>query len=165
MKKYFFAALFAAVGIASAASQNLLQNGDFSIGLYGWSNRSKPAQKITTGADADVPGGGAALCVDIVEDGGKNHGQLVQFRQGVKPGALYRVSALVRSDAADMAYVQAKLMNGKTEGKRFTTGTAKQADEWVAKGYNVVHQTFPGYHEWNVWRRCAFNMAKLLFKW
>ena len=131
MKKYLFAALFAAVGIASAASQNLLQNGDFSIGLYGWSNRSKPAQKITTGADANVPGGGAALCVDIVEDGGKNHGQLVQFRQGVKPNAQYRVSALVKSDSADMAYVQVKLMKGKGEGTRFSTGTAKQAGEWV----------------------------------
>ena len=45
------------------------------------------------------------------------------------------------------------------------SSNAKQADEWIEKGYNVVHQTFPGYHEWNVWRRCAFNMAKLLFKW
>ena len=131
MKKYLFAAFFATVGIASAANQNLLQNGDFSIGLYGWSNRSKPAQKITTGADANVPGGGAALCVDIVEDGGKNHGQLVQFRQGVKPNAQYRVSALVKSDSADMAYVQVKLMKGKGEGTRFSTGTAKQAGEWV----------------------------------
>ena len=74
---------------------------------------------------------GAALCVDIVEDGGKNHGQIVQFRQGVKPNAQYRVSALVKSDSADMAYVQVKLMKGKGEGTRFSTGTDEHGDKIV----------------------------------
>ena len=37
--------------------------------------------------------------------------------------------------------------------------------ELLKNGYNVVCREFSGFHEWNVWRRCAFEMLKLLFKW
>lgn len=39
------------------------------------------------------------------------------------------------------------------------------AEDLITRGGNVKVNSFPGYHEWNVWRRCAFDMAKLLFKW
>ena len=42
---------------------------------------------------------------------------------------------------------------------------AEEIDGYIKKGYNIVRYVAPGYHEWNVWRRCAFEMAKLLFKW
>jgi len=40
-----------------------------------------------------------------------------------------------------------------------------QAEEWKAKGLNVVHYNCPGFHEWTVWRKCIYEMAQLLFKW
>ena len=35
----------------------------------------------------------------------------------------------------------------------------------VEKGYHLVHREYPGFHEWNVWRRCARDMIQLLFRW
>ena len=40
-----------------------------------------------------------------------------------------------------------------------------KAEEWIAKGLNVVHYNCPGFHEWTVWRKCIYEMAQLLFKW
>lgn len=129
--------LLAAAQCAVAASPNLLVNGDFASGRSAWQDRTSPAQSVVVEEASDVPGGGPALRVVLTKDGGKNHGQLVQFRQGVKPNARYRVSALVKSDAADMAYVQVKLMKGKGEGTRFSTGTAKAAGEWTALSADI----------------------------
>lgn len=43
-------------------------------------------------------------------------------------------------------------------------GPAAQA--LIEKGYHIAHYSCPGgYHEWNVWRRCAYEMALRLFKW
>jgi len=42
---------------------------------------------------------------------------------------------------------------------------AEEIDGLIAKGYNMVRYSCPGYHEWNTWRRCAFAMLKILFKW
>ncbi|MBR2781402.1 MAG: hypothetical protein IKD81_08345 [Eubacteriaceae bacterium] len=42
---------------------------------------------------------------------------------------------------------------------------AGEIDKLIAEGYNIVRYVAPGYHEWSVWRRCAFEMLKLLFKW
>ena len=40
------------------------------------------------------------------------------------------------------------------------------AKELMDKGYHIAHYSCPGgYHEWNIWRRCAYEMAQLLFKW
>lgn len=47
----------------------------------------------------------------------------------------------------------------------FAKANKETCDKYIAEGYNVVHNVFEGYHEWNVWRRCAFEMCKLLFKW
>lgn len=51
------------------------------------------------------------------------------------------------------------------EEEAFVKANTQPAADLISKEYNVVHQTFPGFHEWNVWRRCAFEMCKLLFKW
>ena len=123
--------LLLSASFSFAASPNLLVNGDFSAGRTAWQDRTKPTQSIAVEETSDAPGGIPALRISIKTDGGKNHGQLVQFRQGVKPDALYRVSALVKSDVADTAYIQVKLMKGKAEGTRLSTGTAKAAGEWT----------------------------------
>ena len=130
MKSLSLALLFAAP-LAFSASPNLLVNGDFAAGRTAWQDRTKPAQSLAVEEASDAPGGGPSLRITITSDGGKNHGQLVQFRQGVKPNALYRVSGLVKSDVADTAYIQVKLMKGKSEGMRLSTGTAKAAGEWT----------------------------------
>lgn len=124
MKKILIAA--AMLGAMSAsAGVNLLQNGDFTVSTVGWASRTRPAQKIET-ADSDK---GKALKITITEPKAKDHGQIIQIRQGVKPNALYRVSSWVKAPN-DAAYVQIKLMRGKKEGKRISTGTCK-GDGWV----------------------------------
>ena len=99
--------------MSASAGINLLQNGDFTVSTVGWASRTRPAQKIET-SDSDK---GKALKITITEPKAKDHGQIVQFRQGVKPNALYRVSSWVKAPN-DAAYVQIKLMRGKKEGKR-----------------------------------------------
>lgn len=32
------------------------------------------------------------------------------------------------------------------------------------KGISCIRRTYPGGHEWNVWRRCLRNIADLLFR-
>lgn len=40
-----------------------------------------------------------------------------------------------------------------------------KAEKLAAEGYHIVVKTYPGYHEWDVWRKCAFDMLPLLFRW
>ncbi len=40
-----------------------------------------------------------------------------------------------------------------------------KVEELIDAGYNTVLKTYPGYHEWDVWRKCASDMIPLLFKW
>jgi enterochelin esterase-like enzyme len=40
-----------------------------------------------------------------------------------------------------------------------------RAEKLVSEGYHMVVRTYPGYHEWDVWRKCASDMLSLLFKW
>ena len=97
-----------AAAVAAMAAQggvNLLQNGDFSFGTQCWGDRTKPAQAVEV---VDSPHG-KALKVTVRESGGKNLGQLIQFRQGAKPNAKYRVSAQVEGPK-DAAFVQIKLL-------------------------------------------------------
>lgn len=43
---------------------------------------------------------------------------------------------------------------------------AKQrAEGLAAEGYHIVVKVYPGYHEWDVWRKCACDMLPLLFHW
>ena len=42
---------------------------------------------------------------------------------------------------------------------------AETIDELIGKGYNLVRYVAPGFHEWSVWRRCAFEFAKIVFRW
>jgi enterochelin esterase-like enzyme len=44
-------------------------------------------------------------------------------------------------------------------------GSKPMADKLASEGYNMVVRTYPGYHEWDVWRKCASEMLPLLFKW
>lgn len=125
----FSIATFCFASILLAESPNLLVNPDFSVGRSGWQDRTKPAQSIAVVEEG--PGGTKALRITIQTDGGKNHGQIVQFRQNVRPNATYRISAQVRSDIAEGAYVQVKLMSGKSEGPRLSTPAAKGGGAWT----------------------------------
>ena len=31
------------------------------------------------------------------------------------------------------------------------------------KGYNAMFNSYPGYHEWDVWRKSVYDMVQLLF--
>lgn len=114
---------------ASAESPNLLVNPDFAHGRTGWQDRTKPSQSISVVDDG--PAGTKALRIAIQNDGGKNHGQLIQIRQDVKPNATYRLSAKIKTDIPEGAYLQVKLMKGKSEGTRLSTPAPKQTGEWV----------------------------------
>ena len=43
--------------------------------------------------------------------------------------------------------------------------TKPQVEELRSLGYNVQYTSFPGYHEWDVWRKSAAAMLPLLFAW
>lgn len=40
-----------------------------------------------------------------------------------------------------------------------------KAQKMASEGYNIIVNTYPGHHEWDVWRKCACDMLPLLFKW
>ena len=40
-----------------------------------------------------------------------------------------------------------------------------RAEAWAAQGYHVEFASWPGYHEWDVWRKCACTMVQHLFRW
>jgi hypothetical protein len=137
MKSFSFskaAALRAAVATfcftAAAAERNLLVNPEFRDGQTGgWTDRTSTRQNVAVVKAEGLPEGGNAVRIEVIEDGGSNHGQLLQFVK-VRPGAAYRVRAQVKADLPGMAYVQVKQMKGKSEGERLSTGTNKKAGDW-----------------------------------
>ena len=42
--------------------------------------------------------------------------------------------------------------------------TGKLMTELKKNGLNLTYETFPGGHEWQVWRKSLHSMAQLLFK-
>lgn len=53
---------------------------------------------------------------------------------------------------------------GDKETEMIKYGLPK-AKKLADNGYNIVVKTYPGYHEWDVWRKCAVDMLELLFRW
>lgn len=51
------------------------------------------------------------------------------------------------------------------EEKEMVMNSKPKAEKLAAEGYNIVVKTYPGYHEWDVWRKCASDMLPLLFTW
>lgn len=49
--------------------------------------------------------------------------------------------------------------------KEMVEESKPKAEKLISQGYNIVCKTYPGYHEWDVWRKCATDMLELLFKW
>lgn len=124
------AALLAPLLGLAAAEVNLLVNPGFTGGhTGGWTDRTSKKQRVSAGPAEGLPQGGNALRVDIVQDGGSTHGQLIQT-VNVRPGTAYRVSAMVKAGRPESAYVQVKQMKGKTEGERISTATNQKADAW-----------------------------------
>lgn len=39
-----------------------------------------------------------------------------------------------------------------------------EVEKLIADGYHMTLRTYPGYHEWDVWRKCAADMAAMLFR-
>ena len=40
-----------------------------------------------------------------------------------------------------------------------------RAEKLAKEGYQIMVRTYPGFHEWDVWRKCACDMVPLLFRW
>lgn len=53
---------------------------------------------------------------------------------------------------------------GEEETEMMEDGKSR-AEKLAKEGYNIVVKTYPGYHEWDVWRKCASDMLSLLFRW
>lgn len=43
--------------------------------------------------------------------------------------------------------------------------TGPQVKELADKGFRIEYKTYPGYHEWDVWRKSAADMLRRLFTW
>lgn len=44
-------------------------------------------------------------------------------------------------------------------------GCRERLEELQQAGIEFEHHLYEGYHEWNVWRKCAYDMAQKLFRW
>ena len=66
---------------------------------------------------------------------------------------------------ADKIYKKQTLTGKVNRGYTNFSILEKACENYISNGYNVVCHEFAGFHEWNVWRRCAFEMLRLLFKW
>ena len=44
-------------------------------------------------------------------------------------------------------------------------GCRERLEELQQAGIEIEHHLYEGYHEWNVWRKCAYDMAQKLFQW
>lgn len=44
-------------------------------------------------------------------------------------------------------------------------GCRERLEELQRAGIEIEHHLYEGYHEWNVWRKCAYDMAQKLFRW
>ena len=120
--------LFSSFQALAEQECNLLVNPGFSGGhTGGWTDRSSAAQDVGTESGGDSRGN--VLRVKIIRDGGKSHGQIVQFVKA-RPQTAYKVRAEVKADAPGMAYVQVKEMKGRSEGARLSTGANKGSGEW-----------------------------------
>jgi enterochelin esterase-like enzyme len=51
------------------------------------------------------------------------------------------------------------------EEKEMVEKAKPKADKLAKDGFHIIVKTYPGYHEWDVWRKCASDMLPLLFKW
>ncbi len=49
-------------------------------------------------------------------------------------------------------------------GDQFYQSFADDDEMLKDKGLNMLRQTFPGGHDWSVWRRCIYNFLPLLFQ-
>lgn len=125
-----FAAFVLSLGcLAACAEPNLLVNPGFAGGTGGWADRTSKKQSVSAEPAKGLPGDVNALRVKVTQDGGSSHGQIIQT-VNVRPGVAYKLSAKIKADKADMAYVQIKQMKGKSEGERISTGTNKKAGDW-----------------------------------
>lgn len=51
------------------------------------------------------------------------------------------------------------------EEKEMIEEAKPRAEKLAEEGYHITLKTYPGYHEWDVWRKCACDMLPLLFRW
>ena len=53
---------------------------------------------------------------------------------------------------------------GRSESGIFDPDTT-ELEDLIKKGYNIQCTVFPGFHEWDVWRKCAYEYFQKLFQW
>ena len=62
------------------------------------------------------------------------------------------------NDELDVFYISVG-----TEDNRITS-TKKAVEDMKSKGLNIVFNTFPGDHEWQVWRKSLHDFVQKIFK-
>ncbi len=53
---------------------------------------------------------------------------------------------------------------GREESGIFDPDTT-HLQKMIEAGYHISYSVFPGFHEWDVWRKCAYEYLQKLFKW
>lgn len=53
---------------------------------------------------------------------------------------------------------------GRRESGIFDPDTT-ELERLIGEGYNIQCTVFPGFHEWDVWRKCAYEYFQKLFQW
>lgn len=136
------ASAFASAPTPAPALENLLSNPGFAGNSHGgWTDRTSPKQALSVVKAEGLRGEPNALKITVVKDGGTAHGQILQFVK-VRPGVEYKLSAWVKGDAANGAYISVKHMQGGKEGARRASKTNAKAGEWEEVALTVA--TEPG---------------------
>ncbi len=151
-------AIVAGVCLSAGAAENLVKNPGFEMKdgrLDGWTDRTATKQKLSNDADAGNPQGKPALRVDVTADGGSSsHGQILQTI-AVKGNTAYKLEMDVKASRERMAYVQIKLMEGKSETTRLVTEANAGANSWETQSKEFT--TAPG--TTGVQVICRFRMS------
>ena len=80
-------------------------------------------------------------------------------------GVAYDYSDIFKDKATFNSQIKLMFVSaGEQEDAIFCEEARSAVMPLMEKGYNAVFRTYPGYHEWNVWRKSAFDMVQLLFK-
>jgi len=137
-RRFFATAAFCvwAVSTAAAAAPNLLTNGDFSKAdggkPAGWTIRGK--QTVSVDSQNAPQGATQSLKVEIVADGGKNLGEILQVVR-VKPDTRYRLRGQIKASEPGLGLLQIKRIKDGKEIGRLATG-------WNKDGWSAAETTF-----------------------
>lgn len=128
----FFLSMTLSFYSAVSAGDNLLKNGELTVGegksVTGW--KMWPKNAVISNDDKDVPEGISKSLKVTVNEVAKNDGYLSQtiYLKG-EDAQFFAVSANIKSGSSRCGYIQVKLLKDKKELKRIKVGNSKK--EWV----------------------------------